>query len=215
MANKDHKYQQTDVKLINRQTLHQGFFKLEQLRLQHRLFAGGWSPILNRELLSGHASVAVLLFDPHLNQVVLIEQFRVGALSSSTSPWLLELVAGIVEPNETLEQVARREAQEEANCQIKQLMPICSYYPSPGGSLERTHLYCGQVDAKTSGGIHGIASEGEDIKVQVMDTEHAWQQLAQGIICNAATIIALQWLKLNHQSLVTKWCHNSQENALD
>ncbi len=189
------------VKIIKLESLYAGYFRVNCYHLQHELFAGGMSDIIDREVFQrGHAA-AVLLFDPSLNSVVLIEQFRVGSMLGN-QPWLLETVAGMIEADENLETVARREAEEEAGCTIKKLIPIYKYWSSPGGSDETVSLFLGIVDASQIGGLHGLASEGEDIKVHVMPAEEAFALLKKGDIKNATTIIALQWLELNLQNFL-------------
>ena len=185
-----------DVKLLAEEVGYQGFFRLLRLRLQHKLFAGGWSKEITRELFDrGHAA-AVLPYDPIRDEVILIEQFRVGAVYSEASPWLLEVVAGIVEEGESEEEVVRREAQEEAGLTLNSLTRIMSYFPSPGGCGERITLFVGEVDASEAATYAGLASESEDIRVHRLPREQAMQWLAEGKIDNASSIIALQWLAL-------------------
>jgi ADP-ribose pyrophosphatase len=152
----------------------------------------------------GHAA-AVLPYDPVRDQVVLVEQFRIGALRAPEGPWLLEIVAGIIDPGETPEAVVRREAVEESGCVLQDVVPICEYHVSPGGTTERIALFCGQVDALHIGGIHGLAEEEEDIRVLVVPTDEAIALLHAGKILSAAPIIALQWLLLNRESLRRRW----------
>ncbi|HEY5719211.1 MAG TPA: NUDIX domain-containing protein [Gammaproteobacteria bacterium] len=188
-----------------RETCHQGFFRLERYRLRHTLFAGGWSPPLTRELLErGHAA-AVLPYDPVRDEVVLIEQFRVGAMQAPGGPWLVEIVAGIIEGDEKPADVAVREAREEAGLELLELLPICRYLVSPGGTSEAIHLYCGRVDASTAGGIHGLAEEGEDIRVFSLPVVDAMEMLRTGLIDAASPLIALQWLALNRERLRRHW----------
>lgn len=174
---------------------------MDILTLRHRLFAGGWGPELRRELFVRPDAVCVLPYDPWQDTVVLVEQMRVGALDKSANPWLVELVAGLIDTDEDAAQVAHREAFEEAKLTLLELIPIMSYYPSPGGSNERVQLYCATVDSRDAGGVHGLASEGEDIKVSVWPREKAILAMEQGRIDNAASIIALQWLAMNCQRL--------------
>jgi ADP-ribose pyrophosphatase len=209
MTSPQSNYGPEDVTVLGRQQVYKGFFRIEKLSLRHRLFAGGWSPVFERELFQrGHAA-GVLLFDPVLDQVVLIEQFRVGALPQSlgdtTSPWLLELVAGIIDADESAEAVARREAQEESGCLVGEMEHICRYFSSPGGSTEQIDLFCGRVDASRAGGIHGLPEENEDIRVHVLSSVQAWQALQDGRLNNAMAIIALQWLVINKQRLLGCW----------
>ncbi|MBK8183023.1 MAG: NUDIX domain-containing protein [Candidatus Competibacteraceae bacterium] len=184
-----------------------GFFRLEKYRLRHELFAGGWSAEITRECLERGHAVAVLLYDPALDQVILLEQFRIGALDFPGGPWLLEIVAGIIDdPAETTEAVARREAREEADCEILELIPICHYLVSAGGTSETITLFCGRVDATTvTAGVKGLATEHEDIQVSVASRTEALALLHRGRISSAAPIIALQWLELNHAKLRERW----------
>ncbi len=194
-----------DVEVLATKTLHSGFLKLEEIELRHQLYAGGWSTLMRRELLSKAQAVGVLLFDPCRDQVVLVRQFRIGALSYANSPWLLELVAGMVGPDEDAEQVAIREAMEESNCIPDHLLRICDYLNSPGTSNEKLTLYCGRVDAGSAGGIHGLAAEHEDIAVVVLDMATVVQAIATGEINNAMTIIAIQWLQLHKPAVLQAW----------
>ncbi|CDH44825.1 MAG: NUDIX domain-containing protein [Candidatus Competibacteraceae bacterium] len=186
---------------------YRGFFRMEKYRLRHELFAGGWSSAMTRECLERGHAVAVLLYDPASDQVVLLEQFRIGALEFPGGPWLLEIVAGIIDhPGETTEEVARRETTEEAGCQLLDVIPICHYLVSPGGTSESITLFCGRVDAATiTRHICGVASEHEDIRLQVVSRREALDLLHSGRINSAAPIIALQWLELNRATLQERW----------
>ncbi|MCS2609199.1 NUDIX domain-containing protein [Halomonas dongshanensis] len=190
-----------DVDLQKRETLYQGFFRMEALELRHRLFEGGWSTVMRRELHCRHDAVGVLLYDPARDTLVLVEQFRAGAIDDPRSPWKLELVAGLVDKAETLEAVVRREALEEAGCEVGELMRLHSYYPSPGACNERVTLFCGLVDTHGLGGIHGLEEEHEDIRVHVVSFRHAWELLEQGRLDNAMCLIAMHWLAGQRASL--------------
>ena len=208
-----------DVALVRRTAGYRGFFSIDKIRLRHRLFAGGWSREFERELfMRGHAA-GVLLYDPELDKVVLVEQFRIGAIEAAQrdgkSPWLLEIVAGVIDSGETAETLARREAQEEAGCRINELVPITEYYSSPGGSDEVISLFCGRVDASHAGGIHGVEEENEDIRVVVLSSDEAWQDMLDGRMNNAMTIIALQWLAINKQVLRQRWIESGQADNSD
>jgi len=190
-------FDHSDVKILHQQVVYQGHFQLEQWKVQFRLFNGGWSTPRLREVFERGEAVGVLLFDTNSDQLVLIEQFRVGIASKAKSPWLIEIVAGVMDKGESLEQVARRETQEETGLEIMNLLPICQYWVSPGGSSERIYLFCGQVDAELAQGIHGLVEEGEDIRLHVLSLKAAYNLLNQGKINNGSTIIALQWLQHN------------------
>ncbi len=189
------------VEIVDESVLFQGFFCMRNYSICHDLFAGGRSEVITRELLVKSQVAAALLYDPHLNKVVLLEQFRLGALADEHSPWLLELVAGMAEENESCEALIRREIKEEAGLEAQDLIPLFNYWTSPGCTNERLALYCAIIDAKKAGGIHGLAEEHEDILVHVLDTQEAISAVQSGRINNATTIIALQWLQLNKQKI--------------
>ena len=194
-----------DVEVVEREACFRGFYQLDRLHLRHRLFAGDMGKLISRELFVRHDAVCVLPYDPQRDCVVLIEQFRVGALDKSVNPWLIELVAGLIDKDEQPEEVARREAVEEAGLELAELWPLTQYYPSPGGSDERVHLYVGRCDSRGAGGVHGLEEEGEDIRVLVWSFDEALAALDDGRIDNAASIIALQWLALNRDKLRERW----------
>lgn len=190
-----------EYQVLTRQICYEGFFRLERLGLVHSLHGGGMSPVLSREIVERGDVAAVLLYDPRLDRVVMIEQFRVGAMGDSRGPWLLEIVAGLIEPGETPEDVARREAVEEAGCVIQALEPITRFYATPAKSSERSYLYCGLVDAANVGGVHGLVHEGEDIRVVPFAAEEALALVDDGTINSAWPIIALQWLARHRERL--------------
>ncbi|HDZ57048.1 MAG TPA: NUDIX domain-containing protein [Pseudomonas xinjiangensis] len=193
-----------DVEIVSREAAFRGFYRLDILTLRHRLFNGGWGPELRRELFVRHDAVCVLPYDPWLDSVVLIEQVRIGALDKSERPWMIELVAGLIDKDEAPEEVAHREAQEEAGVELLNLTPITRYFPSPGGSDELVYLYCATVDSRGAGGIHGLEEEGEDIRVSVWPRAKALAAVEDGRIDNAASIIALQWLGMHAERLMTE-----------
>lgn len=198
----------SDVEIIKKEICYDGFFRIERYRIRHRLYNGLWSGEIVRELFErGHAA-AVLPYDPVRDEVVLIEQFRVGALAVPGGPWLREIVAGVIGSDESSEDVVRREAIEEAGCTITELIPICDYLVSPGGTSETISLYCGKVNAAGVGGIHGLEEENEDIKVTAIPFDNALSLLNSGKINSASPIMALQWLALNHQRIRALWTQN-------
>ena len=198
-------FAKNDVEIIARETLYSGFFSMDLYRFRHRLFNGEMSGEIRREIFErGHAAV-LLPFDPVRDEVVLVEQIRIAAYDVSESPWLLEMVAGMIEEGETVEDVARREALEEAGLVVGRTKPVLSYLASPGGTSERLSIMVGEVDATTAEGIHGLADENEDIRVHVVSREQAYQWVEEGKIDNAASVIALQWLQLHYQTLRNEW----------
>ena len=194
-----------DVRVLAQEAVFSGHFAVSKLTLQHRCFAGGWSEQLSREVFERGDAVGVLPYDPVTDQLILVEQFRPGALRGQESPWMLELVAGVVEPGEADEDVVRREAMEEADCELAELVPIASFFPSAGACSEQVRLFCGRVTRAGVGGIHGLDSEGEDILVHAVPREQALNLLAEDRIPNGHTLIALQWLFIHGPQLRARW----------
>lgn len=189
------------VRVIEQKLVYDGYFKIIRYRLAHTLFAGGEGPEVIREIFERGRAVAVLPYDPVKDKVVLVEQFRPGVLGVEQEPWLIETIAGIVEPGEENEDVARREAKEEAGLELQALQPIFRYFASPGGSTETVDLFLARIDSSGVGGYFGLADEGEDIRVHVVGFEQALFWLNEGRIKVATTIIALQWLALNRDRM--------------
>ncbi len=197
-------YGQKDFSIEREETLYDGFFKMRKLYLQHKTFAGGEIAI-QRELFWRDDAVCVLLYDAPRQQVVLVEQFRVGVYDSPQGPWMLELVAGIVEPGEGPADVARRESVEEAGASLGEIVPIIRFAPSTGATREYIDLLCASVDSGGVAGVHGLPEEGEDIKVHILPVTEAYALVQSGRINNAPAIIALQWLQLNQPELDRRW----------
>jgi ADP-ribose pyrophosphatase len=194
-----------EFEIIDKEIVYSGFFRMEKYRLKHTLFAGGWSSEISRELFVRGSCIAVLLYDPHTDQVILIEQFRAGAINNPERAWLIEIVAGAIEEGETAAEVAYRESLEEAGCEIQELFVINEFYTTPGGAAERITLFCGIVDSTTVGGIHGLDHEDEDILVHTVSADEAYKMVENNEIESAIPIIAIQWLALNKQTLQKKW----------
>jgi len=187
-----------DYEIVAREAGYDGFFRLDRLSVRFRRYDGGWSEITREVLERGHVA-GVLLYDPARDKVVLVEQFRAPAVDAPGGPWLIETVAGIIEAGETPEDVARRETAEETSLAVGALERIGAFMLSPGGASEFITLFCGRVDSRDAGGVHGI--DDEDIRTVVMATDDALAAVADGRIVAANAVIALQWLALNRARL--------------
>lgn len=204
MAMKDFSHQFNNKQVVIEQTEsgYQGFFRLDLVTFRHPLFAGGMSQPVTREVFERGDAVVVLAYDPKRDLVVLVEQLRLPALRTAANAWQLELVAGIVEPNESAEDVAKRELMEEAGLTARSITQISSYMPSPGACSERHTLYLAEVDIlQDNTQLFGLESENEDIRRHVVSRTEALELVYNGGIDNGPTIIGLQWLALNHQRL--------------
>lgn len=193
-----------DWKLIDKKVVYKGFLSIEEYTVSHDLYKGGHSIELKRQLMERGHAVAVLIFDPAEDKLILIEQFRIGA-KDIKSPWLTELVAGMIEDGESADDVVERECYEEAGVKLDNYRPLFTYYSSPGGCSEKITLYYAEADSSKAGGIHGLASEQEDIKVKVVAYQQAVDMLSKGIINSATPILAMQWLQLHHDEIIAKY----------
>lgn len=198
-------YDKTDVTISAIETKYHGFFKMNEYRLNHKLFSGDQSDTFTREIFERGDAVVVMLYDPKKDALLLLEQFRPGVLRVNETPWMLEFVAGMFNEKESQIDVAVREAKEEANIELKaeSIKLIMKYFSSPGGTSECIHLYWSTFDSSKvlSGSVYGLAHENEDILLHVVSRNEALALLTKGKISNAATIIGLQWLAINHQRL--------------
>ena len=195
-----------DTKLIREDTLHSGFFRMVRLRIQHRLFGGGWSMFLDREVVMHGKVGAVIPYDPIRDSVVLIEQFRNGKFAASDpEPWSVSIAVGIVEAGESLSEMARRETLEETGCPVGRLEKALTFYSSPGGSSQHVTLFCAEVSVVGAGGLHGVAAEGEDIRVFVVPFKKIQCMIDSDQFDNAVTIVGLQWLAHHRERLRRQW----------
>lgn len=191
-----------DVELLERETLYQGFFRMERVHYRHRRYRGDWSEVIDREVFMRGEAVGVVLYDPRHDLIGLVEQIRPGAFNDRNGPWCLEVVAGMIEPGETTEAVARRELQEEADVTPSRVEYICEYMASPGGCDERLYLYCALADLSgRDGDINGLEEEAEDIRLLILPADDVFSELYSGRFNNAATLISLQWLQMNRTRL--------------
>lgn len=192
--------------ILNRETLFQGYFRVDRYHLRHEKFDGGWSQPLTREVFHRSKHVAAVLpFDPQQDKVVLIEQFRAGPMALGEHPWLIEIPMGMVDVNESPEQAARREAREETGCEVLDLQPIAEFFSSPGGTDEHIILFAARVTAPANGALHGMPNENEDIRVHVMDASKAIGMLFTNKIRDSQTLVALQWFAMHHTELRSRW----------
>lgn len=202
-----------DVKILDKTRSFDGYFQIDRYTVQHKLFEGGVSQPFTREVFERGHAVVVLLYDPETDDLVFVEQFRIGAYAAQqtpwwegeASPWLIECVAGVIDDGETPEQVARREAKEEAGCEVTEMVPIQRVLASPGASSETVFVYCGRVDSAQAVGIHGLDDEHEDIRVLKVPTGQAFEWLDAGRFVHSITIIAVQWFHDNHRHLRASW----------
>ena len=152
------------------------FFRVRRYTVSYESFRGGMIEHVERECLGGsHHVVAALPYDPERGRIILVEQYRIGAMVAGENPWQYEIVAG-----------------------SRRLEHLYTYLGSPGGSAGRTHLYLAEIDSSQITPYTGLLDEGEDIAVHSLPYTTALDWLAQGKLDNANTLIAMQAFLLRH-----------------
>ncbi len=193
------------AELVDHVVAFQGFFRVGRYRFRHGLHQGGQSGILQREVFERPSAAAVLPYDPRRDEVVLIRQFRAGAYVAGRHAWPWEIVAGILEPDESPDALIRREAVEEANLPIGETIPIHEVIVSPGGSSEICSIFLGHADTTNAGGIFGLEAEGENILVKALPFAEVRSMLEHDEVDSAIGVIALQWLALHRDEVRARW----------
>lgn len=195
-----------DVTVLRRERPYSDFFSVDTFDVTHRAFRGGEiAPITRSVFISGPA-VSMLPYDPARDLLLLIEQWRSGAWAAEDpNPWTIEAVAGRVEPGQTPEDAARREALEEANVAIGRAVSLGRYYSAPGIANETVESFVGEADLSSAGGVHGLVEEGEDIRVLVLGFEEAMAAAEHGEINAGPALLSLLWLARNRARLQLEW----------
>ncbi|MCG2608567.1 MULTISPECIES: NUDIX domain-containing protein [unclassified Acinetobacter] len=189
-------YNSDQVKIQSREYLFRGFIQVEKVNLSHRLFnQREFTPVMQRELIHRPEAAGVLIYNDAQQKFALIEQFRVGAMDDADSPWQLEVIAGVLDGNESAESCIRRESLEESGCEIDQLQHLFSFYPSAGACSELFHLYSAEAHLPEQGGVFGMPDEGENIQLHIIDYREIATLMSNGRLKNAPVIMALQWLQ--------------------
>ena len=184
--------------IINKNKIHDGFFKLHELTFTHQKHNGKWSSEIKREIFSGAHVATVLPYDPINKRLLLLQQFRPGLLSRKDDPIIIEIVAGIIDQGELPKDAAKRECWEETGCSVKKLKKILSYYPAPGSSESFYHLFLAEIESFNGNRIMGQKDEGEDILVSSYSVNEVRNLMEKKKILNGLTLIALQWFFLEY-----------------
>ncbi len=189
-------YNSDEVDILSREYLFRGFIQVEKVSLRHRLFQqSDYTSVIHRELIQRPEAAGVLIYNDQQQKFALIEQFRIGAMDDPDSPWQLEVIAGVLDGDESPESCIRRESLEESGCELQALQHLFSFYPSAGACAELFHLYSAEATLPEQGGIFGVADEGENIQLHILNYADIRSLLTNGRLRNAPVIMALQWLE--------------------
>ena len=199
-------YKADDCQLHKKEVLYHGFFSMERYSLSYKSFDGSVIGPVEREIFERGMAAAVIPYDPVNDKLVLIEQFRPGCLvPNEPTPWSVEIVAGIIDAGEDGLTTVKREMVEETGLALSEVEKVYSFFTTPGGCTERIDLFVGRVDASLAGGIHGLATEGESIRVFTVSPDEALEMCNQGLIRNAIALVGIQYLYMNRSSLKSRW----------
>lgn len=194
------------AKIISRKVLFEAYHKLEMFKVQPRsLKHGGWAEEMEREIFFGRPIAVVLLYIPETDEVLLNQQFRLGALVAGVeNPFMFECAAGAIDEGETAEDAAKREAFEETGCEVLDLEFVCKAYSSPGCMAEEFHIYIGRI-AKAESGFYGHEHEGEEIKTHLLPWNSVLKMLDQGDFTNITAAMTVNWFARHRERLRKKW----------
>jgi len=188
----------SEYKIKNIKNLHQGFYNLKEINFSHKKHNGDWTPIVKREIFGGAHVSTVLPYDPIKKKILLLRQFRAGAIKRKHDPMMLEIVAGMIDKGETPAEAAKRECLEETGEKVRTLVSICSYYPSPGSSESYHHSYLAEINAFEGERIFGKKNENEDILIRSYSIAEVKSLLTNKKIINSPSLLALQWFFLEY-----------------
>ncbi|WP_210526184.1 NUDIX domain-containing protein [Rubellimicrobium arenae] len=195
----------TEVEIIERANGFDGVFRVGVFKLRHRTFAGDMSPVLTREVFERGNAAAVLPYDPESDTVLLIRQFLVGAHIAGRPNRPYQAIAGIVEAGETGQDVAVREAIEEAGCEIRRIERAHAFLPSPGGSSEYIETFVAEADLSAAGGQFGLEEEHEDIRAEVLPALDAIARLDDGSIEAGPAVVLLAYFARHRERIRSEW----------
>ena len=199
-----HRFNAKNVTVHKKERVFKQYFAIDAYEVSYSRFDGTQSNVFRREVFERDANaVAVLAYDVKTDEIALIEQFRIGALNDTDSPWLIEIVAGMIDGDERPVISAIRELKEEIGVCLTEdkLLRICEEYATPGGASEKTTVFIANADLSELANHGGLDIEGEDIRVFKAPLTEAYKQIGLGRIKNAVTILAIQYLLIEKEKV--------------
>ena len=188
--------QKSRVAILGERTLSNEWTRLSSYDVDYTDRAGE-THRLKREVYHRTPAACILLHDPKRDVVVLVKQFRLPPHLLGCEGWMVEVPAGLLDDDHP-EDAIRREAMEETGYRVRDVRFLFKAFPSPGAVTEVVHFFFASVDLADR--VHdggGLAEEHEDIEVLEIPLDEALSMIGKGEICDAKTIMLLQWAALN------------------
>jgi ADP-ribose pyrophosphatase len=154
-----------------------------------------------RELVEGRHAVAVVVFDPQLEKLVMIRQFRLGAQLGTGHGFTCEIVAGLIDEGEEPINSAKRELTEETGLVAKRIEPLCQFLTTPGLTSEVIHLFYAEVDASNMARSAGMEDETEQTFPFLLTYDEAMEAVDQNAIFNGIVMLGLMWFSRHRDKL--------------
>ena len=194
------KFENVKIDILADETLSKNWYHLRNITFDYT-GSTGRTVRLKREVYDRGNGATILLFDAARETVILVRQFRMPAYVNGHSGWLIETPAGLLDGDHP-EEAIRREVMEETGYAVHEVRPLFRSFMSPGAVTEIIHFFVALIDSGervTDGG--GLAEEHEDIEVLEIGLDRAMAMIESGDICDAKTIMLLQWAALNRTKL--------------
>lgn len=186
------------IKTVGSKVVYAGFNRITNYTFEFPSFDGKKAFQMEKEVFERKNAVAVLLYDPVMDGVVLVQQFRPGCFIAQNIAFPLEIPAGLIDTNDgDLEEIARKEAIEETHYDIQSLIKIGCFFPEISFSSRIIHLFCGKIDASKAHINGGLHEESEDIHISLVPVAQLRKSMEEGELMNSHTLIAVQWFFLN------------------
>lgn len=201
--------------IVSREKVFDGFHRLEIIRVKPKSMKhDGWAEEMEREIFTAGPYSTVVLYVPETDEILLNEQFRLGAfMARAQDPFLLECAAGMIDEGETPEEAAVRETLEETGCEVLELERIGSFYTSPGCLDEEAYVFVGRIARSDTSQIFGVEEEGEEIRTHLLKSDKVIEMLDQGLIQNGSSALALNWFARHRDRLRRQWLGEGKAGA--
>lgn len=193
------------IKILKKDKSYDGFNKINNYLFEFNNFTNTQKLLCEKEIFERKDAIAIVLYDDVNDKLLLIQQFRPGCYIKKNIMYPFEIVAGLIDKNESMEQTIIREAKEESSAVITKIIKLCSFFPEISFSTREIHIFCGKFDSTKIKEFAGLKSEGEDTKISLFSSQQVRSILRKNEIINSHTIIGLQYFFSNFKNIIKKF----------